>query len=257
MFKALDENNNPVWISNAKKDFKYHCPFCGASVFIKAENSSIVSKHFAHVRNVECDDFCNDMSEWHYSWQMMFPEMNREVVVEKDGVKHRADILINNTVIEFQHSPITTEEIYRRNMFYLSCGYDVVWVFDGNDLIKHEKNGSINPEQCYESDLCWKRARHHFSQKMPQRVVVIIDYKIKQDNDDSRTLLLLVNYNEKYFSFYKTYCRIKQENLLKQYGIGNDTFFSISELIKNTETLKKSQNRTDDNRYRYNIKSYK
>ena len=48
-----------------------------------------------------------------------------------------ADVLINGYVIEFQHSPISRDEIKERNEFYTNCGYKVIWVFDANDKIKN------------------------------------------------------------------------------------------------------------------------
>ena len=49
---------------------------------------------------------------------------------------------MNNTVIEFQHSPIAAEEIAERNRFYTECGHKVVWVFDAEGKIKN-KNESV------------------------------------------------------------------------------------------------------------------
>ena len=60
------------------------------------------------------------MSDWHYDWQNQFPVDNQEIVFTKDNKIHRADVFINNTVIEFQHSPITEAEFNDRNNFYKS-----------------------------------------------------------------------------------------------------------------------------------------
>ena len=79
----------------------------------------------------ECDSWNYDMSEWHRNWQSRFPIENREVVVvNKNGEKHRADILINKTVIEFQHSRMSSDEFWERNDFYLKSRYEIVWLFD-------------------------------------------------------------------------------------------------------------------------------
>jgi hypothetical protein len=57
----------------------------------------------------------------------------QEVVVEKNGVKHRADVkLPDGTVVEFQHSPISPIEAMERTNFYGK----VMWVFD---LTKKDK----------------------------------------------------------------------------------------------------------------------
>ncbi len=177
MFIACDENQNRIFIEKAVDQKQYFCPICGEPVSIRAKNSLAIRRHFAHHPGTECiDDWTHDMSEWHLSWQEKFPEECREVVVKKDGVKHRADVLVNNTVIEFQHSPITSEEIAKRNAFYLSCGYQVVWVFDAEDKICNPRGGSIDPMKCREDDLCWKKAKEQFVQPFPRGVNVFLDY---------------------------------------------------------------------------------
>ena len=178
MFIALDDYGNRISIENATKDNQYFCPICGELLTIRATDSLAVRTHFAHKRGTICyDDWTHDMSEWHLSWQRRFPEEYREVVIEKNGIKHRADICINNTVIEFQHSPITGEEIAKRNNFYLYCGYQIVWVFDATDKIKNWIEDSIDPMKCRDDDLCWKRAKQQFAIKMPPQVTIYLQYK--------------------------------------------------------------------------------
>ena len=53
-----------------------------------------------------------------------------ELFFQKNGEKHRADVFINDTVLEFQHSELSYDEFYERNEFYNSLGYDVEWIFD-------------------------------------------------------------------------------------------------------------------------------
>ena len=74
------------------------------------------------------------MSEWHMSWQKLFPHKNREVVIKSENEIHRADVLCFGTVIEFQHSPISKSEFSRRNKFYTDAGKKVVWIFDLTEL---------------------------------------------------------------------------------------------------------------------------
>lgn len=128
MFTALDINGNKIAIADAKKDEEYFCPVCNGRLRIKA--GQVNAKHFAHVSLQDCDDFSSDMSEWHRAWQEKFPLKNREVVIECDGEKHRADVLAYGYVIEFQHSPISREEFNRRNKFYTKAGKKVIWIFD-------------------------------------------------------------------------------------------------------------------------------
>lgn len=236
MFIALDESKNRVSIENALKGKTYFCPSCGEPLIVKAKESVAVKAHFAHKKGTDCDDFTHDMSEWHLSWQKLFPEECREVPLELNGEKHRADVLINNTVIEFQHSPIRAEEIARRNAFYLSCGYDMVWVFDANDQIKNEYEETLDPAKSLNHGFVWKRAKQQFSVAMDSRVRVFIEYKTdvsapsfngqKIDN-----LLLLTRIDSKDIDFLHTivgfkngdtinekYFYLLRDNFVKQYN---------------------------------------
>ena len=133
-----------VEASQAAKEEKYICRGCGEAVRLRAVGSKSKSVHFAHLPGSQCEWQHADMSEWHRDWQMRFPEECREVGLEKNGVKHRADVLVNNTVIEFQHSPIPLNEFHARNEFYLGCGYRLIWVFDMPDKIKQVGRGTLD-----------------------------------------------------------------------------------------------------------------
>lgn len=243
MFIALDNNGQRISIESAVKENQYFCPICGEPLIIRATDSLAVKTHFAHKRGTICyDDWTHDMSEWHLSWQRQFPEQFREVVIEKNGIKHRADICINNTVIEFQHSPITGEEIAKRNDFYLSCGYQVVWVFDATDKIKNWIEDSIDPMKCREDDLCWKRAKQQFAIRIPQQITIYLQYKTcvsnpQYPNQEFDIMLLLTKISPKDFTFYKTFpYYIQPVNFLKQYGISlNDEVLSINDIINQTK----------------------
>ena len=245
MYIALNSNDERVSIENANKEIEYFCPICGEKLQIRAIDSKSVRTHFAHKRGSICfDDFSHDMSDWHYNWQLKFPEETREIVVERNGIKHRADILINNTVIEFQHSPITADEIRKRNEFYLSCGYSMVWVFDANDKIKNDFGNSINPLECRNDNLVWKRERSQFYDPMPNNVIVFLDYKInfkikdvEYNNIDN--LIILKNVDRKYIDFYDTKPNlIFHNNFLKQFGINLENVLSISDIINMNKEYK-------------------
>jgi len=128
MHIALDKNGNRISAEDAIKSEDYYCPTCGEKVILKQGRINVT--HFSHITR-ECSDTWNyDMSEWHYSMQERFEKEQREVVVKYKGQTHRADILQGDKVIEFQHSPISLEEIIERNEFYQSAGYKIAWVFD-------------------------------------------------------------------------------------------------------------------------------
>lgn len=131
MFIALNKNKERVHISNIHDNENYYCPICSESLIIRKGNTN--AHHFAHKNNSDCvnrDGWHYDMSDWHYDWQNQFPVDNQEIVFKNNGKIHRADVFINSTVIEFQHSPITESEFNDRNIFYKDLGYKVVWIFD-------------------------------------------------------------------------------------------------------------------------------
>lgn len=212
MFVAKDKEGNRVTIEEAARGCEYFCPICGGRVIVKAKGSEARREHFAHKNGKECDRWNYDKSEWHRAWQNCFPKECQEVVVPNGGIKHRADVLINKkTVIEFQHSPITAEEIAERNRFYTECGLEVVWVFDAEGKIKNKNKSvdTIDPILCAETDLCWKSPRREFSIKMPENVTIYLHYQTsilgaKNSNEKFGVLLLLEQVDSRQFKFYKT-----------------------------------------------------
>lgn len=107
------------------------CPVCSEPVIPKC--GQVNSHHFSHLSTENCDPWHEHMTKWHMDWQNMFPENQREVIIDRGGVRHVADVLTSSGhVIEFQHSPISATEIDQRERFYGS----MVWVFDarGKDI---------------------------------------------------------------------------------------------------------------------------
>lgn len=131
MVIALDTNGKRIHASEARREMQYYCPVCGKPVILKSGMRN--ADHFAHIANECVDTWSYDMSEWHIRMQGFFPVDSREVVIKHNGIIHRADVLIENTVIEMQHSPISAEEFNDRNEFFISLGYRIVWIFDVRD----------------------------------------------------------------------------------------------------------------------------
>ncbi len=155
MFFAKNNKGERISISEANAFETYYCPLCDGELMQK--HGTIKAHHFAHKTPLEegrlsCDGWSSDMSEWHLDWQNAFPEKCREVVVEKNGIRHRADVLIDKTVVEFQHSSLNAEEFRERNQFYSSAGYRVIWVFD---LIKQFSEKRIKPSLTENNSYSW------------------------------------------------------------------------------------------------------
>ena len=225
MFTALTSDKQRVSVECAATEESYFCPVCGNPVMVKAATSKNIRKHFAHRRNCLCfDNWKHDMSDWHFDWQSMFPIENREVVVENDGIYHRADILINNTVIEFQHSPIQCSEFEERNYFYKNCGYRVIWLFDATDKMKIG--------ECF--GLVWKRKNPLFT-CMKTRIDGIFVQHYLPDTED---LLLISRLDPIAVDAFRTFSPIMPENFLKEYGaIQDDNVLSIQDIFYKTKEL--------------------
>ena len=251
MLVANDSSKNKVSIEDAKKPNEYFCPTCGAPLIIRAENSTQKRKHFAHKRGTYCtDDWKYEMSEWHVAWQEKFPIECREVVMEKDGEKHRADVFIHNTVIEFQHSPITYEDFTKRNRFYLKCGYPVVWIFDAEDKIKDPIEKIIEPilskenlskDDCFARAFEWKRCQNQFADfksSYPNGVHIAIYLETPREGSLDRLLIPLQTVDPIYPKAYHLEPSLTTKNFLKEYGQLNDpTVLSMSDIINSTRNL--------------------
>jgi competence protein CoiA len=117
-------NSNKV---EATKGSKGICPSCGAELIAKCGELKI--HHWAHKGIRNCDPWWENETEWHRLWKGYFPFEWQEVIhTDKNGEKHIADVKTEEKwVLEFQHSPIKSEERHSRNIFYSK----IVWIVDG------------------------------------------------------------------------------------------------------------------------------
>lgn len=160
--KGIDKNGKEVFIEEAINGEEYYCPCCGGILIPKLGEINV--HHFAHKNLMDCDDFTQDMSEWHIQWQKLFPLRNREVPIEWNGEKHRADVLACGYVIEFQHSPISSKEFIRRNDFYTKAGKHLIWVFDFRDEYNIEYLEANDSGDLWS----WKYAKRFMRDFIPQ-----------------------------------------------------------------------------------------
>jgi hypothetical protein len=179
---ALDEKQNRINALEADKSREYHCPLCFGKVIPRQGECN--HWHFAHRFTCE-DHWTYDMSEWHIGWQEKFPEETREAVVEYQGKKHRADILVGNTVIEFQHSAISAAEFAERNTFYTSAGYKVIWVFDVVQLFRDELICGSDSDN---AKFSWRHPSRVLSSVIPQSssnvaIVLELDDGLEDDGE--------------------------------------------------------------------------
>ena len=200
MYIALDKNNRVTYIDDTVPGHDYFCPVCDSKMIVK--RGDIRRHYFAHSSGESCSDSWEksyDISEWHRDWQNKFPVENREVVVGFGNIKHRADVLVGRTVIEFQHSYISKESYDNRTVFYKENEYKVIWLFD---LSEEYADGKIDYSQENGNIILkWKNHRNIFKNTV--------------FTDDNVELYVQVNKSE-------------QESILRICDISNDgeTFVS-------------------------------
>lgn len=131
---ALDSNGNRICADVAEKGHDFFCDVCKNDVVLY--KGQIISPHFEHKPGGCSDSWNYEMSDWHWNFQAMFPEDCRERTLTYDDVTHRADILQDNMVIEFQHSKMSIGEFDDRTDFFLRNGYSLSWVVDVSDPLK-------------------------------------------------------------------------------------------------------------------------
>lgn len=105
------------------------CPFCKSEVIAKC--GEIKTWHWAHKSLITCDSWGEPEGDWHYGWKKLAGLDNTEITIEKDGKRHRADIIIEGLVIELQHSPLPVPEVREREEFY----GNMMWVLDGETAL--------------------------------------------------------------------------------------------------------------------------
>ncbi|MFM5988410.1 MAG: hypothetical protein ACKO9I_24405 [Sphaerospermopsis kisseleviana] len=143
-YYALDEEGNKI---PPTPKVKATCPCCGTEVY--AACGKIIKHHWRHKNTSDshCDEWY-DMTLWHLEWQELFPVESREVVMQKGGIRHRADVKIGNLIIEFQHSSLSNPKVKERELFYGSDANKIIWIIDAtNNRVFDWWIKYLNPEE--------------------------------------------------------------------------------------------------------------
>lgn len=104
------------------------CLVCGREVIAKCGERN--TWHWAHKTGKACDPWWEPETQWHSDWKSCFPDEYQEIVHfdSATGEKHIADVKTETAmVIEFQHSPIGSDELKSRERFYKK----MMWIVDG------------------------------------------------------------------------------------------------------------------------------
>ena len=123
---AVDESRKRI---EPFKGGRALCQLCGATLVAKC--GEIYTWHWQHKNDGNCDTWKEHETQWHREWKSKFPKENQEIIIEKKGEKHIADILTKEgLIIEFQNSPISTFTITEREEFYKR----MVWVVNAEEF---------------------------------------------------------------------------------------------------------------------------
>ncbi len=164
MYIAFDNNFNRVHIKDCTTRGKYFCPYCQNPLIVR--KGDIRRHHFAHAKSAKCTDTWSvdrlaNISDWHKEWQDRFPIDNQEIRLTLGEITHRADVMIRRTVIEFQHSQLTSIKFSQRNAFYAGLGHKVIWIFDYRELFANGKFAALLNNNT-ETHYSWKNPKHTF-----------------------------------------------------------------------------------------------
>jgi hypothetical protein len=251
MFIANDIFHNRIDARNAERESKYFCPICGNEVRLK--KGEIYAPHFAHINGTCSDTWNYDMSWWHRTFQDYFPLECQEIIVKCGRRKHRADVLIDDIVIEIQHSPISISEFNERNNFFKEAGYRLAWIFDLSEQYASE-NIYYQENRGQDYLMHWKHPKKIFSD-IPylndnnKRFVLWFAYNASEDNPDVYQLDKIIwspinEYGERIFNKF----------IVSQYMKVMYSGFAPQQLFNTKEDNFKQILRKANEKYSFNVK---
>ena len=220
MLFANDHHDNRIYIDDTCSNQEYYCPYCGTSLVIKKGERR--QHHFAHKPNHICKDSWErehlyDISPWHMNWQLCYPKENQEIRLSLDQIAHRADVIVDRTVIEFQNSVLSASAFDDRNNFYFNFGYKVIWLFNLTDLIQ---NGLLTYQKNNDCLIFhWKNPKKSFNSYDVKSGC--IDLFLQLDDGESNSIVRVLDVSEKGFEEFTASHLMRREDFLTYTGLTN------------------------------------
>lgn len=160
MFLAHDSNGK--LITPTKEEIGF-CPGCKEELTAKMGQVNV--HHWSH-KNFDCDSWSEGETIWHYEWKKLLGLEKSEVSMGE----HRADWFDGEIIFEVQNSPISNEELDKRNIFYSQFG-KVWWIlnqvkFARDVVLRYEQRKKYPPgipEETYFGSFVWPRQALKFS----------------------------------------------------------------------------------------------
>lgn len=221
---ALDYNDNRVHIDDTHSNQEYYCPYCGAPLITR--KGDIRQHHFAHKQNFICSDswersrsYSYDISPWHFEWQSHFPKDNQEVKLSLGDTTHRADVMIDRTVVEFQNSLMSVQAFDDRNNFYYNLGDKVIWLFNLTDLFS---SGQLSCQEAKDSlNFEWEKPKKAFNNHDIKNGHIDLFFQLKDDSDEC--IVRVTDVSEYGFESFETSRFISKNDFLAYVGMRNGT----------------------------------
>ncbi len=133
--------------------------FYNCGKIVRARCGKINTEHWAHIETESLYDI-ESHNDWHVSWKKFFEK--RGYMTEKRFGNFIADAYNpkTNTVVEYQHSSITPQEIIDRCKHHKSENRNVIWILD---YTKEYKDGRVkltkkirNRNEFYSFGIKWQ-----------------------------------------------------------------------------------------------------
>ena len=226
-----------------KNDLKCQNIRCLKGHELVCANGKKNKPHFRHKNPGDMDN--NFMTEWHIEWQGNFPatEIEFKKTCEPQIKTRRADVLLNEThVIEFQHSPMTKEEVNERTNDYNIHNKTIIWVIDGNkNILVNELQKSDRVYLEFVVDL-WKFESYIDCEfiyiDIGCKIYKIYPKLIKSNMIDVQKPVLkqcfidcLLNNEEMFTGEDPLQCKL----FIKQQGAGNGKTYGIIKMLESDE----------------------
>jgi len=112
----------------ARPNLICYCPMCNEKLIPKC--GDINMWHWSHKGDNDCDSWGEGETFWHLKWKSLVKTNFCEVKIKRKEQTHIADIFNGIFFIELQNSPISTNEIADREVFY----NNLIWLFNAEEF---------------------------------------------------------------------------------------------------------------------------
>jgi hypothetical protein len=233
MAKCITSNTQYAFVNGKQihiDEFdKKTTPYCENGHELCGAQGMLNGWHFRHILS---SDVISLMTEWHIEWQTHFSQTEIKFnKIENQNNNRRADIVQGKYVVEIQHSPISKDEVDKRNFDYLLHDKQVLWIINGSNM-------DIN-EDVLTIDSSWK------SESFQGCEFIYINkndkvYKINPLEIKSMTVHVISIDKHIFIESIKSQC-IQHETpcqhkiYLKQQGAGNGKTWGIIQMLARKE----------------------